>query len=91
MKPEFVNEVPPIRTKQRQAPEPEWAKALIARPHEWAVIERFGPDKTKANAMQARLTQEYWKWQEKYSGRWEASYRLNEQRNGYEVYARYIP
>lgn len=91
MKPEFVKEVPPIRTKQRQAPEPEWAWALIERPGEWALVERFGPDKTKANALQSRLVTNYWKWQEKYNGRWEASYRLNDKRNGYDVYARYIP
>lgn len=89
MKPEFVKEVPPIVTKQRQAPEPQWAQDLIHRPGEWAIVERFGYDKTKANALQSRLVQGYWKWQEKYNGRWEASYR--EYDNGYEVYARYIP
>lgn len=77
-----------MRSKIREAPEPEWAKDLVEHPGEWAVVERFGFDKTKANSMQARIVQRYWKWQDKYHGRWESSYR--EYENGYEVFARYV-
>jgi hypothetical protein len=86
--PEFKNP-PPVQNKARQAPEPHWAKDLIRRPNEWAVVERYGFDKTKANAMQQKISRGYWKWQEQYHGYWESMYR--EYDNGYEVYARYIP
>lgn len=89
MKPVFVDEVPGPNLKVYSAPEPEWAAALMARPREWAIVEHFGWDKTKANSMQQRISRGYWKWQENHKGSWESRYR--EATNGYDVYARYIP
>jgi len=86
--PEF-KPLPGISAKTRTTPEPHWAQDLIHRPTQWAVVERFGFDRHKANAMQQRISRGYWKWQEQYHGYWEASYR--EYDNGFEVYARYIP
>jgi hypothetical protein len=89
MRAEFVEEVPGIVSKLYEAPEPEWAADLKARPREWAVVERFGFDKTKANSYQQKISQGYWKWMENYRGSWESKYRKYD--NGYEVFARYMP
>jgi hypothetical protein len=89
MKPEFVKEVPGVGHKPWQVREPQWAQDLIHRPGEWAIVERIGFDKPKANGLQQKISRGAWKWQENYSGYWEARYR--EYDNGYEIYARYMP
>lgn len=88
MVPEFVEEVPGVVRKIADAPEPLWAKALRDRPNEWAIIERIGFDRSKANSIQSRISKQYWRWMENYPGYWEAKYR--EYDNGFEIYARYV-
>lgn len=69
-------------------PEPDWAKELVANPRQWAMVESW-PRKPQANHRQAWISHHNYRWQDNYTGEWEASFRQNG--DMFEVFVRYVP
>lgn len=79
---------PNIDNRPPGQPEPEWAKELAANPREWAMVEIW-ERRPKANYRQQQIAYRRYRWQESYTGEWEATFRATER--GYELFVRYIP
>lgn len=64
---------------------PEWAKELMARPNEWAVVLTT-TNQTKANSFQRRIQGHQWNWMKGH--KFESARRR--EHGVYEIYARYV-